>query len=68
MRTAALQYPLTVDGVTAVIVGMSSPTEVDENVAALQSPIPPALWTDLADAMTQPQVCVTDAGEDRRSR
>ncbi len=25
LRTAALQYPLTVDGVTAVIVGMSSP-------------------------------------------
>lgn len=50
LRTAALQYPLTVEGVTAVIVGMSSPTEVDENITALQSPIPPALWTDLAQS------------------
>ena len=48
LRTAALHYPLTVDGVTAVIVGMSSPTEVDDNIAALYSTIPPALWTDLA--------------------
>jgi D-threo-aldose 1-dehydrogenase len=48
LRTAALQYPLTVDGVTAVIVGMSSPTEVDDNLASFRSPIPPSLWTDLA--------------------
>ena len=48
LRTAALHYPLTVDGVTAVIVGMSSPTEVDDNLAAFRSTIPPALWTDLA--------------------
>ncbi len=48
LRTAALRYPLMVDGVTAVIVGMSSPTEVDDNIADLQSAIPPTLWTDLA--------------------
>jgi D-threo-aldose 1-dehydrogenase len=48
LRTAALHFPLTVDGVTAVIVGMSSPTEVDDNLAGFQSTIPPALWTDLA--------------------
>ena len=48
MRTAALQFPLTVDGVTAVIVGMSSPTEVDDNLAAFNAEIPPALWDDLA--------------------
>ncbi|HWM21057.1 MAG TPA: aldo/keto reductase [Ilumatobacteraceae bacterium] len=48
LPTAALHYPLTVDGVTAVIVGMSSPTEVDDNVTAFQTTIPPALWTDLA--------------------
>ena len=35
LRTAALHHPLTVDGVTAVIVGMSSPTEVDDNIADL---------------------------------
>ena len=47
LHAAALHYPLTVDGVTAVIVGMSSPTEVDDNLAALDSAIPPALWSDL---------------------
>jgi hypothetical protein len=26
---------------------MSSPTEVDDNLAALDSAIPPALWSDL---------------------
>lgn len=48
LRTAALQYPLTVDGVTAVIAGMSSPTEVDDNVTAFNADIPAALWADLA--------------------
>jgi D-threo-aldose 1-dehydrogenase len=48
LRTAALHYPLTVDGVTAVVVGMSSPGEVDDDLAALRSTIPPALWSDLA--------------------
>ena len=48
LRTAALQYPLTVDGVTAVIVGMSSPPEVDDNVTAFNADLPAALWADLA--------------------
>jgi D-threo-aldose 1-dehydrogenase len=48
LRTAALHYPLTVDGVTAVVVGMSTPAEVDDNLASLHSTIPPELWTDLA--------------------
>jgi D-threo-aldose 1-dehydrogenase len=47
LRTAAVHYPLTVDGVTAVVVGMSSPAEVDDNVSSLQAPVPPALWADL---------------------
>jgi D-threo-aldose 1-dehydrogenase len=47
LRAAALHYPLTVDGVTAVVVGMSSPAEVDANVSSLHSPVPPALWADL---------------------
>ena len=48
LRTAALRFPLTVDGVTAVIVGMSSPAEVDDNLASFQAAIPAALWSDLA--------------------
>ena len=48
VRTAALHFPLTIDGVTAVVVGMSSPTEVDKNLTSFASPPPPALWSDLA--------------------
>jgi D-threo-aldose 1-dehydrogenase len=47
LRTAALRYPFTHDGVTTVVVGMASPDEVDENVAAMGSEIPPELWTAL---------------------
>jgi D-threo-aldose 1-dehydrogenase len=47
LRTAAVHYPLTVEGVTAVVVGMGSPAEVDDNVSSLQSPDPPVLWADL---------------------
>jgi D-threo-aldose 1-dehydrogenase len=49
LGTAALNFPLTVEGVTAVVVGMSSPAEVDANVASLRSPLPPDLWAELAD-------------------
>jgi D-threo-aldose 1-dehydrogenase len=49
LRTAALQFPLTLDGVTSVIVGMSSPAEVDDNLASFDTTVPPALWVDLAD-------------------
>ena len=65
MRTAALQFPLTVDGVTAVIVGMSSPTEVDDNLAAFNAEIRRRSGT------TSPPVnpvCVTETGEGRRCR
>jgi D-threo-aldose 1-dehydrogenase len=47
LRAAALQYPLTVDGVTAEVVGMASPDEVDDNLAALRTPIPDELWREL---------------------
>jgi hypothetical protein len=33
--------------VTAVVVGMGSPAEVDDNVSSLQSPDPAVLWADL---------------------
>jgi D-threo-aldose 1-dehydrogenase len=47
LPAAALQFPLSVDGVTAVVVGMSSPAEVDENLTGLRTTIPAALWTEL---------------------
>jgi len=47
LATAALAYPLTVEGVTGVVVGMSTPSEVDANIAALEEPITPDLWESL---------------------
>lgn len=41
---AALQFPLTCDGVTALVVGMSSPAEVDADVEAMRAPIDAAVW------------------------
>ena len=49
LPAAALQFPLSVDGVTAVVVGMSSPAEVDENLTGLRTTIPAALWSELTD-------------------
>ncbi len=47
---AALQYPLRHPGVTSVLTGMRSPKEVEQNLAALRTPIDDALWQDLFDA------------------
>jgi D-threo-aldose 1-dehydrogenase len=48
LRTAALVYPLTVAGVTAVVAGMATPGEVDANIAAMAEPITSELWDALA--------------------
>jgi D-threo-aldose 1-dehydrogenase len=50
LPTAALAYPLLHPAVTAVALGMRSPEEVEQNVARASTPVPPALWTALADA------------------
>ena len=47
LRAAAVNFPLTNPGVSAVVVGMAAPAEVDENLAALRTPVPDDLWTDL---------------------
>ena len=47
LRAAAVNFPLTNPGVSAVVVGMAAPAEVDENLAALRTPVPAGLWTDL---------------------
>jgi hypothetical protein len=36
-----------VEGVTAVVAGMSTPAEVDANIAALEAPIATDLWESL---------------------
>ncbi|MYE65400.1 MAG: aldo/keto reductase, partial [Acidimicrobiaceae bacterium] len=47
LRAAALNFPLTNPNVTAVVVGMAAPAEVDENLEALSAPVPDELWREL---------------------
>ena len=47
LKAAALQFPLAHPVVRSLVVGMVSPAEVDQNLAALRAPIPAAFWADL---------------------
>ena len=47
LRVAALQFAQAHPAVTALIVGMVTPAEVDENLAALSVKIPAAFWDEL---------------------
>ena len=47
LRAAAVNFPFTNAAVSSVIVGMASPAEVDENLAALRQPMPDDLWLEL---------------------
>ena len=47
LRAAALNFPLTNPNVTAVVVGMAAPAEVDENLDGLRTPLPGELWSEL---------------------
>ena len=49
LRTAAVYFPLTNPGVAAVVVGMAAPDEVDENLAALRTPVPDELWLEVRE-------------------
>jgi D-threo-aldose 1-dehydrogenase len=47
LSTAALHFALGHPAVASLVLGGQSPQEVDRNVAALSSPVPPGLWLDL---------------------
>ncbi len=47
LRAAAVNFPLTNPAVTAVVVGMAAPAEVDENLDGLRIPVPDDLWPEL---------------------
>ncbi len=47
LRAAAVSFPLTNPKIAAVVVGMAAPAEVDENLAALRTPVPDDLWLEL---------------------
>lgn len=44
---AALQFPLGHKAVRAIIPGADSPVQIEQNVAIMQTGIPPAFWSDL---------------------
>jgi D-threo-aldose 1-dehydrogenase len=47
LKAAALQFPLAHPAISSVVSGAASVAELDENIAAFQSPLPAALWDDL---------------------
>lgn len=49
LRSAALQFPLAHPAVACVLAGASNPSEVDDNVEMLRTPIPAELWQSLQD-------------------
>ena len=49
LAAAALQFPLHHPAVASVVVGHQSAREVEDNIALLRFPIPPALWSEFKD-------------------
>src|SRR5690606_7542519 len=47
LPAAALQFPLAHPAVVSIIPGAARPSEVEQNVASVQTPIPAAFWSDL---------------------
>lgn len=50
LPAAALRFVLANPAVTTVLLGPRTPTELAANVAAIEHEIPPAFWSELADA------------------
>ncbi|WP_153102317.1 aldo/keto reductase [Paraburkholderia hayleyella] len=50
LAAVALQFPYAHPAVATVLTGARSATEVRENLAAFEQPLPAALWSDLRDA------------------
>jgi D-threo-aldose 1-dehydrogenase len=49
LPAAALQFPLRYTGVKSVVIGAKTAAQLRANVAWFQQPLPPALWTALAE-------------------
>jgi D-threo-aldose 1-dehydrogenase len=61
LRTAAIQFPLAHPAVTALIAGVRTPAHLDEYPAAMQAPIPAALWDELRSENLLPDGVPTPA-------
>jgi len=63
LPTAALHFALGHPAVASVVLGAQSPQEVERNVAALSTDVPPALWADLkADHLLDADAPVPSSG------
>lgn len=61
LPTAALQFPLAHPAVVSIIPGAAKPTEITQNVASLQAPIPAGFWSDLkAQGLIDPDAPTPD--------
>lgn len=49
LKDAALQFPLAHPVVRSLVVGMTSPAEIDQNLSALREPILAAFWAELRE-------------------
>ena len=55
VESVGLQFPLRHPAVKAVVTGVRSVAELEENIAAFDAPVPDALWSDLESAgVTRP--------------
>lgn len=50
LRAAAMAFPLLHPAVTSVLIGVTSPSELDGNLAALDTVLPHAMWEELERA------------------
>lgn len=56
LRVAAMHFALAHPAVTSLVLGAQRPDEVRDNVAALETAVPPALWQELrAEALIDPR-------------
>jgi len=55
LKAVALQFPLGHPAVAAVVLGMRTVRELTENLALLDTAVPPGLWRDLQDAGLLPE-------------
>jgi D-threo-aldose 1-dehydrogenase len=62
LPTAALAFPFTHPAVKAVVVGMQTPIEVDQNMDRFEADVPLALWRDLAAENLVPSITARSAG------
>ena len=51
LQAVALQYAMRYPGVSSVVVGASSPREIEENVSAAAFPLPESIWAEVEDRM-----------------